>query len=423
MFRLVPGSKRPFKGSTGFKDATTDDEAIRAWWAGEPDANIGLATGKNAGFFVLDVDIGDGKQGGKTLAALTKPHGDLPKTYTVKTPRGGRHYYFAWPGDRTIRNSEGRLGNGLDIRGDGGYVVAPPSVFDNKPYKVVNGSGLAPAPNWLIELIGSAKESGDAQPQPDRCEQRRTEAASLGFASPRPASGRVSPLRPASTGICSLPCASVRPEGIDEIVAAAVPKSRGQNNKAHWKLARALKALELRPEGLSQAKVVEAFDQWFAQAEAGGVIQEGEGRDFHLSKFLYAYRRVKHPAGVNATVVEACKKAKEEPQPPQCESFKSAECKLLCAICYHLDGLTQAQGTAEPWYLSGRTAGRLIGVSGETASTYLQLMVQLGVLQVVRKHTTLKATRYRWGSSLAGQPAGQWQGSACEAAQQQKGPT
>ena len=109
----------------GVKDATTDLDIIRAWWTRCPEANIGLATGKGSGLIVLDVDPDKG--GFETLSALIRRHGPLPETFVVHTGGGGLHFYFRHPGGK-VSNSSGMIGPGLDIRGDGGYVLLPPSV-------------------------------------------------------------------------------------------------------------------------------------------------------------------------------------------------------------------------------------------------------------------------------------------------------
>ncbi|MET4320317.1 putative DNA primase/helicase [Bradyrhizobium sp. RT5a] len=124
--------------SRGLKDATTDRKIIRRWWTANPDANIGIATGKISNLVVIDVDGEDGK---KSLLVLVKKHGKLPRTPKVTTGNGV-HYYLR-PGNKPVSNSVGRLGKGIDIRGDGGYVVAPGSVHrSGKLYKFVPGRDL-----------------------------------------------------------------------------------------------------------------------------------------------------------------------------------------------------------------------------------------------------------------------------------------
>src|SRR5436190_1535256 len=94
VFPCVARGKEPMTAH-GFKDATTDEHSIRAWWERCPDANLALATGALSGLVVLDVDADaeKGKDGATTLAALTGRHGSLPETLKVRTPRGGQHVY------------------------------------------------------------------------------------------------------------------------------------------------------------------------------------------------------------------------------------------------------------------------------------------------------------------------------------------
>lgn len=149
VFPLRPGTKEPFYGSRGFYAATTDPGKIREWWSRTPEANIGIPTGPVSGILVLDVDPGKG--GRESLAELEREIGELPVTYRVKTGRGGEHVHFRYPGER-VGNSAGLLGPGLDVRGDGGYVVAPPSRTTGA-YTVLEGSALADTPAALLEKL------------------------------------------------------------------------------------------------------------------------------------------------------------------------------------------------------------------------------------------------------------------------------
>jgi putative DNA primase/helicase len=141
----------------GVKDATTDLANIKAWWRRWPDANIGIATGPTSGIFVLDVD---GNAGKASLAELQAEHGRL----TGK----GRHLYFRC-GDAQVSNSAGRLGKGIDVRGNRGYAVAAGSVHvSGALYCFVDGRGLdeieiAPAPKWLLDLV-TAKGAATDEP-------------------------------------------------------------------------------------------------------------------------------------------------------------------------------------------------------------------------------------------------------------------
>lgn len=125
VFLLRPGTKEPFHGTRGFYDATTELDVIREMWEKEPDANIGIPTGPRSGLLVLDVDRDAG--GFESLEKLEEEHGKIPATTETRTGGGGKHIVFEYPDGEKIKNSAGKLGKGLDIRGEGGYIVAPPS--------------------------------------------------------------------------------------------------------------------------------------------------------------------------------------------------------------------------------------------------------------------------------------------------------
>lgn len=127
VFPLQPGSKEPYRGSRGFKDATTDPDLARKWWTKAPLSNIGLATGHR--FDVLDVDFVSKESGTATGAYRSWPDlrdsGRLPDIHGMTTtPRGGVHVFLEPTGGG---NKAGFL-PGLDYRGRGGYIVAPPSI-------------------------------------------------------------------------------------------------------------------------------------------------------------------------------------------------------------------------------------------------------------------------------------------------------
>lgn len=109
----------------GIKDASTDPAIILGWYERWPDSNVGIVTGEVAGIFVLDIDVKN--DGEEALAELEAKIGTLPATASVRTGGGGRHLYFDYP-EGGMRNSASQIGPGIDIRGDGGFVVAPPSL-------------------------------------------------------------------------------------------------------------------------------------------------------------------------------------------------------------------------------------------------------------------------------------------------------
>ena len=136
----------------GFYNATTDTKTIGLDWKRKPKANIGVRTGNN--FFVLDVDPRHG--GNESLAALQQEFGRLPSTQIVNTGGGGTHHYYKTPipvGNRS------HIRPGLDVRGDGGYVVAPPSIhasgerYEFNAHCIWEVHQLPLAPDWLLRLI------------------------------------------------------------------------------------------------------------------------------------------------------------------------------------------------------------------------------------------------------------------------------
>jgi hypothetical protein len=132
---------------------TSDAATVRQWWELWPDANVGLLTGADHGIFALDIDPRHG--GDASLADLERRHGRLPRTVQHRTGGGGRHLIFAHPAIRRVRNSTGKLGTGLDVRGHGGQIVAPPSRNAQGAYVVDPASSeeFAQAPAWLLDLV------------------------------------------------------------------------------------------------------------------------------------------------------------------------------------------------------------------------------------------------------------------------------
>jgi len=145
VFPLWPQSKEP-ACRRGFKDCTTNPSTVRRWWQAQ-DYNIAVVTGLISGVWVFDVD---GAVGASTLRDLEAKNGNLPATL-VSITSAGPHFWFRAIGE--IQSSAGRVGVGLDVRAEGGYVVAPPSVHPDGPiYRWGNDVPIATAPAWLIAL-------------------------------------------------------------------------------------------------------------------------------------------------------------------------------------------------------------------------------------------------------------------------------
>jgi hypothetical protein len=143
--------------------ATTGVNIVSGWWA-KGQHNIAVATGIGSNVFVLDVD---GDQGEETLSSLELEHGKLPTTVEVTTGNG-RHLYFQYPRSGVvIRNSQCRNDiPGLDVRGNGGYVLVPPSIHPSgREYTWSAATEFADAPHWLLDIITSKGRPAD-KPEP-----------------------------------------------------------------------------------------------------------------------------------------------------------------------------------------------------------------------------------------------------------------
>lgn len=148
--------------SNGFKGATKNLRIVNILFGERhPGAMVGIPTGEQLGAWVLDIDVhkdddGNVINGYETMAALEAKHHELPRTAVAKTGGGGEHHYFKYvPG---VRN-RGKLGPGLDVRGSGGYVIAPGSrLTDGAEYVWQDHDGeglpeLPDAPQWLLDLV------------------------------------------------------------------------------------------------------------------------------------------------------------------------------------------------------------------------------------------------------------------------------
>ncbi|WP_280453106.1 bifunctional DNA primase/polymerase [Nocardia cyriacigeorgica] len=163
VFPLHPQSKRPVI-TRWEQHATRDPARIRTWWRRRPTDNIAIACGPSR-LHVLDLDTRHhtpvpntaptAVEGQQTLARLAADHRrPLPvPTYTVITPSGGMHLYYAAPAEPVLRNSCGRLGPRIDSRGHGGYVVAAGSTLPHGRYRVVDDRIPIPLPGWLAQLL------------------------------------------------------------------------------------------------------------------------------------------------------------------------------------------------------------------------------------------------------------------------------
>jgi RecA-family ATPase len=150
--------------------ATRDPDEVRRDWERWPDANIGCPTDADNGFWVLDCDtaaghknLKPGADGIASLAKLVAEHGPLPVTVQSESPSGSMHYYFKHPEGDPVRCSASKVAPGIDVKGEGGMVLLPPSVWKGGVYRWINDPDkveIAAAPEWLLRLVQGAKDDG-----------------------------------------------------------------------------------------------------------------------------------------------------------------------------------------------------------------------------------------------------------------------
>ena len=152
VFPLHPGRKCPTAGSRGWKDATCNEAQIRRWWEQDPRYGVAIATGN--GIVVLDID--SSIRGQASLKKLIGLLGELPPTVEVRTPGkgGGSHRYFQ-TGGRAL-SCHARVADSLDVRGEKGYVVAPPSLHLQQ-----GCTGCLPATTYDLRNVHLGVVEGD----------------------------------------------------------------------------------------------------------------------------------------------------------------------------------------------------------------------------------------------------------------------
>ncbi len=155
VFPLAPNSKGKQVLHSWIKEATTNPDTIEYWWDTNPQYNIGIVTGEK--LFVIDVDIKNQHNGIESLKQYGK---ELPTTKMVKSPSGGFHLYY-YDDSQEVKTRTG-LYDGIDIRGKGGYIVAPPSMIDGNKYQFVNKEPVAKINDALRNFLNRHKENGES---------------------------------------------------------------------------------------------------------------------------------------------------------------------------------------------------------------------------------------------------------------------
>jgi hypothetical protein len=160
-------NKQPYTPN-GFHDATTDIDQIVEWWSQHPTALIGVPTGPGSGFWVVDIDMKKGKDGLATLLEFTNErNGEWSDQWLAqKTPTGGYHLLFKWDDALPVHNRTSVIckDSGVDIRGDGGYIIVAPSAIGSEEYRWNDLNNEIPdAPPWARALAAMRHPSSKSQ--------------------------------------------------------------------------------------------------------------------------------------------------------------------------------------------------------------------------------------------------------------------
>jgi hypothetical protein len=179
VFPVIEKDKKP-ACPHGVKEATKDAAVITAWWQENPQFNVAVATGSVSSIFVVDVD---GPKGELALDEFEQQLGKYPATIETTTPRPGRHIWFKLPTGITIKCSTGKVAEGLDIRGEGGYAIVPPSVHPNGNryrWSIDCAKRLADPPQWLVDKIAAVKNGNGHVTPPSEWRRLATDGVDEG---------------------------------------------------------------------------------------------------------------------------------------------------------------------------------------------------------------------------------------------------
>lgn len=359
VFPSKPKTKCPAT-RRGFKAASTDTTKIRRWWRDGPDKNVAIVTGQGSGIIVVDVDPRNG--GNDTLAELEAEHGKLPATIEALTGGGGRHLYFKHPGGR-IKSRANTLGAGLDVKADGGYIIAPPSVHEcGKGYAWVASRDpaaieLAEPPTWLLEILRQEQKTEDCCNADSLC-------------------GCV------SDSLCF--CVS----SVDEAISLTIPSGPGQRHRAVFNFVRMLKSLpDWADAGLPKLRPI--AKRWFDVAKPH---TSGE-HDFTdtLADFATAWQNCKYSIG-SGPMADALHEADQTALPKCALQYESERVQRLVGLCHEL----QRRAGDEPFFLASRTVAMLLGGSAKQAALYMNLLCMDGILERVTKGHRGRASEYRY---------------------------
>ena len=355
----------------GLHGASTDKAVISRWkWES---ANIGIATGAASGLVVIDIDPRHG--GDETIESLKNELGELPPAPRVKTGDGW-HLYFRYP-DQLI-DCRTDVAQGIDIKADGGYIVAPPSNhISGGRYQWEIDPEKADLPSlpksWLDWVANSRCYREDRENGEYRRELKMTERTE------------------AITCLESVENEN-GPIDFEQLVLKHLPAGPGRRNRQVFELARALKAVPnlADADGNDLDQLEPHIRIWHNEGVRRGLIATVPFEESWID-FLQAWPKVKFPIG-EEPMTAIFQRATQAPLPQVASKYDAQGLQLLVALCRELQ---QAAGQ-EPFFLACRTAGNLLGVSHMQANRWLFLLTHDHILELVERGDQSRRRASRW---------------------------
>lgn len=388
--RACPDAGKHPRTPHGLSDATTDEDKINQWWTKWPNANVAIRTGAESGVWALDKDTHKG--GEIALDDLISKYGELPATVEAITGGGGSHLLFKHPGQK-VKTTSDQLGPGLDVRGDGGYIIASPSIHaSGRTYEWESSADpdnmdVAEAPFWLLRLVCA---------DPETPEKPSSVVSGVSVVSGSEAKAKAKNKKDIKNESES----EKRKAKIEQVINETVPDGPGQRNLLVLSLARGLKFdAGLADEPLTTLKPY--VRRWWKMAFPNIGTEDFDTTWFD---FIHSFERAKFPLSIDIATA-AFNTARDSPPAPEAEQYDSADVQLLVTACRELQRLKGVNADGKPlaFSLSWSQVARHLwadesDVHRRKAGRWLRGLAADGVIEVVtpgvRGRPGSPATRY-----------------------------